>query len=84
MQRREIQTNDGQLTRATGISRLHFCRSSNTHIIYFLGFTLGPLVIAPLSELYGRLYIYHACNVIFLAFISALSPHSDHAHGPIH
>lgn len=36
--------------------------------IYLLGFALGPLVIAPLSELYGRLYIYHACNVIFIAF----------------
>ena len=36
--------------------------------IYLLGFALGPLVIAPLSELYGRLHIYHACNVIFIAF----------------
>ena len=36
--------------------------------IYLLGFALGPLVIAPLSELYGRLWIYHICNICFLAF----------------
>ncbi|KAM5354559.1 hypothetical protein ACJ41O_001206 [Fusarium nematophilum] len=36
--------------------------------IYLLGFALGPLVIAPLSELYGRLWIYHICNTCFLAF----------------
>ena len=34
--------------------------------MYFLGFVLGPLAIAPLSELHGRLYICHASNVIFL------------------
>lgn len=27
------------------------------------------MVIAPLSELYGRLVIYHACNVIYIGFI---------------
>lgn len=37
--------------------------------IYLLGFVTGPLLIAPLSEIYGRLPIYHACNIIFLAFI---------------
>jgi multidrug resistance protein len=36
--------------------------------IYILGFALGPLVLAPLSELYGRLVIYHACNAIFMTF----------------
>lgn len=24
--------------------------------------------VAPLSELYGRLYIYHACNIGFIVF----------------
>ncbi|KAF9634361.1 hypothetical protein BFW01_g5256 [Lasiodiplodia theobromae] len=36
--------------------------------IYLLGFVVGPLVVAPLSELYGRLWIYHICNAIFLGF----------------
>ncbi|KAI1376643.1 MFS general substrate transporter [Hypoxylon crocopeplum] len=36
--------------------------------IYVLGFMVGPLFFAPLSELYGRLVIYHVCNVIYLAF----------------
>jgi hypothetical protein len=34
--------------------------------VYVLGFAFGPLVIAPLSELYGRLALYHACGVLFL------------------
>ncbi|KAJ5341710.1 MFS general substrate transporter [Penicillium brevicompactum] len=33
--------------------------------VYLLGFAFGPLVVAPLSELYGRLPIYHACNILF-------------------
>jgi hypothetical protein len=36
--------------------------------VYVLGFAFGPLVIAPLSELYGRLALYHACGVLFLIF----------------
>ncbi|TVY34556.1 Efflux pump [Lachnellula subtilissima] len=36
--------------------------------IYLLGYCFGPLVIAPLSELYGRYIIYNACNTIFLIF----------------
>jgi MFS family permease len=36
--------------------------------IFLLGFAIGPMVIAPLSELYGRLWLYHVCNVCFLAF----------------
>lgn len=39
-----------------------------TVTIYLLGFATGPLFIAPLSELYGRLYIYHVCNLVFIAF----------------
>jgi len=34
-----------------------------------LGFAVGPLVVAPLSEVYGRLWVYHVCNVCFLAFL---------------
>lgn len=36
--------------------------------VYVVGFALGPLVLAPLSETYGRLIIYHVSNVLFLAF----------------
>jgi multidrug resistance protein len=32
---------------------------------FVLGFALGPLIVAPLSELYGRTIVYHVCNVLF-------------------
>ena len=37
--------------------------------IYLCGFAIGPMFIAPLSELYGRLVIYHTCNVFYIGFI---------------
>jgi MFS family permease len=36
--------------------------------IYLIGYVFGPLFIAPLSELYGRLPLYHVCNFIFFTF----------------
>ncbi|MCJ1265020.1 hypothetical protein MMC22_004895 [Lobaria immixta] len=36
--------------------------------IFVLGFACGPLVLAPLSELYGRVIIYNITNVLFLGF----------------
>ena len=33
--------------------------------IYVLGYAIGPLVIAPLSEVYGRIPVYHVNNVLF-------------------
>jgi len=36
--------------------------------LYVLGFALGPIILAPLSELCGRLIIYLVCNVVYLAF----------------
>jgi multidrug resistance protein len=36
--------------------------------IFVLGFACGPLFLAPLSELYGRVIIYNITNVLFLAF----------------
>ncbi|RFU34538.1 hypothetical protein B7463_g1771, partial [Scytalidium lignicola] len=39
--------------------------------VYILGFAVGPLFLAPCSELYGRLPIYHMCNILFLAFTIA-------------
>nr|XP_036575384.1 fluconazole resistance protein 1 [Colletotrichum truncatum]KAF6781947.1 fluconazole resistance protein 1 [Colletotrichum truncatum] len=37
--------------------------------IFVLGFALGPLLLAPLSELYGRLPVYIASGVGFIAFL---------------
>ncbi|KAK2742907.1 hypothetical protein FQN57_005037 [Myotisia sp. PD_48] len=39
--------------------------------VYSLGRALGPLSIAPLSELYGRQPMYHMCNVLFLISVLA-------------
>ena len=39
--------------------------------VYILGFAAGPLVIAPMSEIYGRLIVYHGCNICFIAFLVA-------------
>jgi hypothetical protein len=30
--------------------------------VYLLGYSFGPLVIAPLSEIYGRAIVYNVCN----------------------
>lgn len=39
--------------------------------IYILGYAIGPLGLAPLSEVYGRLPIYHACNFMFVIWTLA-------------
>ncbi|KAI0452864.1 major facilitator superfamily domain-containing protein [Xylaria acuta] len=39
--------------------------------IYVLGFAVGPLIVAPLSEIYGRVPIYNVTNVLFLIFTIA-------------
>jgi MFS family permease len=36
--------------------------------VFVLGFAFGPLVMAPLSELYGRTIVYHLANAFFLIF----------------
>ena len=36
--------------------------------IYLIGLALGPVLTAPLSEMHGRLIMYHVCNVIYAAF----------------
>ncbi|KAG5650905.1 hypothetical protein H0H81_010579, partial [Sphagnurus paluster] len=36
--------------------------------IYLLSFALGPLVLAPLSEMYGRTWILHIGNLFSIAF----------------
>jgi multidrug resistance protein len=39
--------------------------------VYILGFAAGPMVLAPLSEMYGRLPVYHFSNLGFLVFTVA-------------
>ena len=47
--------------------------------IFVLGFASGPLILAPLSELYGRVVIYNVTNVLFLVFtmLCAVSPNES-------
>lgn len=33
--------------------------------VYVLGYAFGPLLVSPLAELYGRVSLYHACNILF-------------------
>ncbi|THV48606.1 hypothetical protein BGAL_0238g00070 [Botrytis galanthina] len=36
--------------------------------IWELGEILGPLIIAPLAELYGKWVIYNIANILFIIF----------------
>lgn len=44
--------------------------------VYVLGFAVGPLILSPLSEIYGRCVILNVSNVFFCAFTlgCALAP----------
>lgn len=44
--------------------------------VYLIGYCFGPLLVAPLSELYGRSPVYHVCNALFLIWsvACALAP----------
>lgn len=39
--------------------------------VYILGYCVGPLFVAPLSEMYGRVPVYHVSNVLFIIFTIA-------------
>ncbi|KAG9665996.1 MFS general substrate transporter, partial [Aureobasidium melanogenum] len=39
--------------------------------VFLLGFAVGPLIISPLSEIYGRRPVYIICNVGFIVFTVA-------------
>jgi MFS family permease len=45
--------------------------------IYILGFCVGPLFLAPLSEIYGRFPVYYVSNVLFLIFSIACAVSSN-------
>ncbi|KAI0390320.1 major facilitator superfamily domain-containing protein [Xylariaceae sp. FL0594] len=36
--------------------------------IYILGNVFGPFFLASMSEIYGRLIVYHICNIVCLGF----------------
>jgi hypothetical protein len=44
--------------------------------VWVLGYFFGPLVLGPLSEMYGRFWVYVVCNVLFTIanIATALSP----------
>lgn len=42
--------------------------ASFTVSIYLIGFSVGPLFLSPLSELYGCSPIMHVSNILFLVF----------------
>ncbi len=36
--------------------------------VFLLGYTFGPILIAPLSEMYGRAILYKVCMFLFISF----------------
>ncbi|KAJ5558176.1 hypothetical protein N7535_008392 [Penicillium sp. DV-2018c] len=36
--------------------------------VYLLGYCFGPLLLAPLSEIYGRQWIYNICNILYVVW----------------
>lgn len=39
-------------------------------LMYIIGYCLGPLVVAPTSELYGRVMILYPAYVVFMASLA--------------
>lgn len=39
--------------------------------VYLLGYCFGPLLIAPISEIFGRRIVYNVCNILYVAFTVA-------------
>ena len=50
---------------------LHIISSLQTNLvlsIFVLAYAIGPLIIAPLSEIYGRVHVLQSFNFVFLVF----------------
>lgn len=45
--------------------------------VYVLGYGVGPLLISPLSELFGRVPLYHICNVLFTVCTASCGQTND-------
>src|ERR1700761_9380021 len=39
--------------------------------VYLIGFAFGPLLVAPISEIWGRYWVYIAGNILFIIFAVA-------------
>ena len=39
--------------------------------IFLLAYAIGPFVLAPLSEIYGRTHVLQAANMVYLVFNTA-------------
>ena len=46
--------------------------------IYVLGFSVGPLIFAPLSEVYGRVVVYRCCLAAFIVFTVSCALSAEH------
>ena len=44
--------------------------ASLTVSIYTIGYCIGPLIVAPLSEIYGRVMLIYAAYVVFLVTLA--------------
>nr|A0A089FRP6.1 RecName: Full=MFS transporter prlG; AltName: Full=Pyrrolocin biosynthesis protein G [fungal sp. NRRL 50135]AIP87507.1 putative MFS transporter [fungal sp. NRRL 50135] len=53
--------------------------ASLTVSIYILGYVFGPFLLASMSEIYGRLIIYHICNAVYIAFTIGCALSTDTA-----
>lgn len=62
---------------------MHEFQNSNNVIaslvvsIYILGWALGPLVVAPLSEVHGRWIVYTTSNLLYVIFTVACAMSTD-------
>ena len=45
--------------------------------VYVLGYAIGPLILSPMSECYGRQPVYHTTNVLFIVFTIACAVASN-------
>ncbi|OJJ48235.1 hypothetical protein ASPZODRAFT_62938 [Penicilliopsis zonata CBS 506.65] len=45
--------------------------------VFVLGYAFGPILVAPASELYGRLPVYHTCNLLFFVWSVACAKASS-------
>ena len=45
--------------------------------VYVIGYAFGPMLLAPLSELYGRIPVYHATNALFVLLTVACALSSN-------
>ena len=45
--------------------------TSMSMTIYVLGFAVGPILFAPLSEIYGRAKVYRVCTAMYFLFTIA-------------